>query len=390
MIPTASAPPLAVPDRPAPELSRVGVQLPGLPGDTGPKPYSNIEAARYDAGMQRAKRDEAGDLTGGFKRSKKDILLNALYGFAQGSQANGGFGGIGGALAGAIGTAANPAAGAQYRFNNERLPQMQADEARVQAQIKQSQQQQATALTTEKTRAEIDRINADITNQTAVQEANARKQAQEEGRLIPVAPRTTMLDPRTRQPVFTAPGDEDPRKGFVNTPGGTMDVKTRELIPGTERQASFGQSMQEAEAERAADEGSPEEIARSSMEGRREALIQSLPPQIQQALSGVVVENGVQREAYPDEVAAAERTARQVFDNEYRKVLAETKGVARSKSSERATGRQRRPAATGGGASSGGGKIFPASRVDEYAQARGISIEEAQNRIKQGGYKIQN
>lgn len=361
-LPAVSAPPIATPERKTPELSRVGVPIPALPGDAGPKPYTPIEAARYDAGMKRAKRDEDGNLTGGFKRSKKDILLNALYGFGQGAQQGGLFGGLGGAAAGAIGTAVNPSAGAEHRFNIEMLPRMQADEARTQAAIKQARDQEAAQLGTEKAQVEIERIQADIANQKAVQEANARKEAQEAGKLIPVAPGGTLLDPKTRQPVFTAPREEDPRKLLMNTPGGTMDLKTRELIPGTERQESFGKSLQEAEAERSAEEGSPEEIARASMEGRRDALIQSLPPQIQQALSGVVVENGVQRAAYPDEVAAAERTARQVFDDEYRKVLAETKGIARSKASERATGRRRQ----GGGASTSGGA--PKMKLSEAAK----------------------
>lgn len=218
-IPTPAAPPaILAPERKAPELSRVGIPIPALPGETGPKQYNPIEARRYDASMQRAKRDEHGNLTGGFKRSPKDILLNALYGFGQGAQQGGLFGGLGGAAAGAIGTAVNPAAGAGYRFDIEQLPRMQAEEARTQAAIKQARDQQAADLKLEEVRQQIAKSQADVANQAGVLELDREKFKREGQKPTAYKPGDKVFRPGEDKPYIDIP--LAPQRPVILPPGG--------------------------------------------------------------------------------------------------------------------------------------------------------------------------
>jgi len=125
-----SPPPAAPPGAMAPEmdLSGEGVPIPNLPGrGGGTTPYSPIAKAKYEHVMKGAESP-----AGGFKRSFKDIALNAVGGLAQGMGRDGNLlSGIGGALAAGAGTAINPEAGREYGFETFYRPEMEREEERA-------------------------------------------------------------------------------------------------------------------------------------------------------------------------------------------------------------------------------------------------------------------
>ena len=80
--------------------------------------------ARY--GYQSQYMDDKGHIP----RRKQDILMNALHGAALGYQNGGGWqGAIGGAGAGAAGTAIDPTRGRDFRFNQEQVPRLERNRA---------------------------------------------------------------------------------------------------------------------------------------------------------------------------------------------------------------------------------------------------------------------
>lgn len=114
---------MPLPNRP--ELNPEGVPIPRLPGRPGgPMPFDPVEKARYDYVMDGADWNEGQPK---FKRSWKDSLINAGLGAAQQYAQTGELGSaLGGALAGGVGTAINPMAGREFRFDTLELPRMEA------------------------------------------------------------------------------------------------------------------------------------------------------------------------------------------------------------------------------------------------------------------------
>lgn len=116
----------------APELNRAGVDLPALPGDTGTKPYSPVEAARYDFLKSRLVRGDDGREK--FKSSGSNIGGAILRGLERG--------GLPGAIAGGLRSKLDPRAGAEQEFNETQLPRIQAAQAAAQQEQRSAAEEQ--------------------------------------------------------------------------------------------------------------------------------------------------------------------------------------------------------------------------------------------------------
>ena len=240
-----------------PERNVPRPMIPRLPGQKGPQieydprnPVAVREDARYDFVTDRP------------GRNWKTSLQNAILGGARAYQANpnAGWGNIaGGALGGGLGATFNPTEGRNQIFEATQLP----------------------------------RINENIKGQESFEdrqlkqrgiEADTRRAEADAGRYVGEAPWGT-YDTRTGQPIWQRPQGQTssaaPRRYNVN--GALVDETGRVLYQSPEKEKPM--TMAEAEAQRAAEEGSVEQIAQDSLQGRLDSLMQRLPREYQQALN---------------------------------------------------------------------------------------------------------
>jgi hypothetical protein len=158
---SAATPPIVPLKAPPSQMSRADLPIPQLPGRSGaPIPYNPIDAAKYDYMIGKARRDPEGNLIpmsqgGGYDRSFKQVLKNALYGASKGVQQTGDLGGaIGGALAAGGGTAINPEAGYEFAFDVGERPKLEA-------QLKRSRDERAAAMQDILNRAKLEGMDAE-------------------------------------------------------------------------------------------------------------------------------------------------------------------------------------------------------------------------------------
>ena len=309
-----------------PERNVPRPMIPRLPGQKGPQieydprnPVAVREDARYDFVTDRP------------GRNWKTSLQNAILGGARAYQANpnAGWGNIaGGALGGGLGATFNPTEGRNQIFEATQL-------GRINENLKGQQEFEDRQL---KQRG----IEAD----TRRAEAMARRADADAGRYVGEAAWGT-YDTRTGQPIWQRPQGQTssaaPRRYNIN--GALVDETGRVLYQSPQKEKPI--TMAEAEAQRAAEEGSVEEIAASSYEGRGgdDYVKSKLPPMIQSILNtGMVKEGGVEREATPQEVMAAQRQFEQAIRQQRQADERYTRGEAKKNA---ATRRSDRPAPMG-------------------------------------------
>lgn len=100
---------------------------------------------------------------GKIPRRWQDIAMNALSGAAQGFQTTGDLGGaLGGAIAGGTGTAISPLHGRDFRFRNEQMPRLMADQAESERMQDRGFEQQKRAATLGNIQADTDYRKAQI------------------------------------------------------------------------------------------------------------------------------------------------------------------------------------------------------------------------------------
>ena len=247
-----------------PERNVPRPMIPRLPGQKGPQ----IE---YDPRNPVAVREDAryGFVTDRPGRNWKTSIQNAILGGARAYQANpnAGWGNIaGGALGGGLGATFNPTEGRNQIFEATQLP-------RINENLKGQQEFEDRQL---KQRG----IEAD----TRRAEAMARRADADAGRYVGEAPWGT-YNTQTGQPIWQRPQGQTssaaPRRYNVN--GALVDETGRVLYQSPQKEKPI--SMAEAEAQRAAEEGSVEQIAQDSLQGRLDSLMQRLPREYQQALN---------------------------------------------------------------------------------------------------------
>ena len=241
-----------------PERNVPRPMIPRLPGQKGPQieydprnPVAVREDARYDFVTDRP------------GRNWKTSLQNAILGGARAYQANpnAGWGNIaGGALGGGLGATFNPTEGRNQIFEATQLP-------RINENLKGQQEFEDRQL---KQRG----IEAD----TRRAEAMARRADADAGRYVGEAPWGT-YDTRTGQPIWQRPQGQT----RYNINGALVDETGRVLYQSPQKEKPI--TMAEAEAQRAAEEGSVEQIAQDSLQGRLDSLMQRLPREYQQALN---------------------------------------------------------------------------------------------------------
>ena len=238
--------------------------IPRLPGQKGPQieydprnPVAVREDARYDFVTDRP------------GRNWKTSLQNAILGGARAYQANpnAGWGNIaGGALGGGLGATFNPTEGRNQIFEATQLP-------RINENLKGQQEFEDRQLKQRGMEADTRRA-----------EAMARRADADAERYVGEAPWGT-YNTQTGQPIWQRPQGQTssaaPRRYNVN--GALVDETGRVLYQSPQKEKPI--SMAEAEAQRAAEEGSVEQIAQDSLQGRLDSLMQRLPREYQQALN---------------------------------------------------------------------------------------------------------
>jgi len=306
--------------------------IPRLPGQKGPQieydprnPVAVREDARYDFVTDRP------------GRNWKTSLQNAILGGARAYQANpnAGWGNIaGGALGGGLGATFNPTEGRNQIFEATQLP-------RINENIKGQQEFEDRQL---KQRG----IEAD----TRRAEATARRADADAGRYVGEAPWGT-YDTRTGQIITPRPqgasttarprfvqGVVDGKPGYYDPQ--EMSAKGKIVEPYVKPEKEKPMTMAEAEAQRAAREGTVEQIAASSYEerGGDDYVKSKLPPMIRGILdTGMVKENGVEREATPQEVMAAEQRFRQAIQQQRQADERYTRGEAKKNAAAERSGK---------------------------------------------------
>jgi hypothetical protein len=279
------------------------------------------------------------------KRSFREMLASGLHGLALGAQGGGGLGGmLGGFGAGMLGQAIDPRAFARMRYEMgpgaRRLAEDQREQTRREAEIKQRQMETAIA-------------------ENEAQATYHQAQTQRAMRPEYNSAAWGTYDKATGQPGYTVPPRlSDPRQRVLNVPGlGLVDLDSRQVIPGLEapgrverppqpvsertvgyrnadgsftpnpyyaptpRATSPAEARRQAADELMAEEGTVEEIAAASLEGRKDALFKQLPPRVQEILSGNAVD------AAQSEVNAAYALWERKQKDELKRIVSETRAV---------------------------------------------------------------
>ena len=258
-----------------PERNVPRPMIPRLPGQKGPQieydprnPVAVREDARYDFVTDRP------------GRNWKTSLQNAILGGARAYQANpnAGWGNIaGGALGGGLGATFNPTEGRNQIFEATQLPRIN-ENLKGQQEFEDRQLKQR-GVEADTRRAEAMARRADADAERYVGEAPWGTYDTRTGQIITPRPQgaSTTARPRFVQGVVDGkPGYYDPQE---------MSAKGKIVEPYVKPEKEKPMTMAEAEAQRAAEEGSVEQIAQDSLQGRLDSLMQRLPREYQQALN---------------------------------------------------------------------------------------------------------
>lgn len=390
------APEMARPDSIAPPMDsdRRDVPIPQTPGGVGgPRPYDPVTAAQYDYVMQGT-RDKEGNIGNKVRRSGKDIALATLGGLMRGGVLGAGVGGIGAAI--------SPELGREFNFETFQEPRMQRQMQRAQ-QRDAIQRQEA-----------IDDLNRRrIETGISADEARIATERSRAGLPMEVSPGASMIDPRTGQILATAPNRPagspsaaSPRRYAIG--GNLVDEAGNVLFtapPKPERDRPIAERLREAESEFEATEGSPEQIADDSYQGRGgdTYVLSKLPEATRQILekgtvrateevrdpetgrpvidpnTGAIQRITQERPATPAEVSAAQSAFDRAKNAEQKSILDYTKGERRRKASG---GGQRRSTQRGRKGAVG------MATVNAFAQSRGVSPEQAKQMFEADGYTV--
>lgn len=279
-VPSLAAPQMSAP-RDASFDSREGVPLPGRPNRGGTVPYSDYEAGKYDAWAKHAKRDADGnfDPKGGTNRNWKSILQNGLLGAAQHADSGDWGKMLGGAIGGIGGSAVNPQAGYEHVWDAGHGARMMEDQGRQDAQVERQRKQRMGAMDEDYRRAQIDATKRDKLMPVAPGYGlwNAGKGEWEGGVKPEFRPSGQSANAKPRW----VQGRLDGKAGWYNLDDPRYANK---IIEPFEREKPM--TMQEAEADRAAEEGSVESIAMKSYEARGgdNYVMSKMPAPLQQIL----------------------------------------------------------------------------------------------------------
>lgn len=281
-----SAPPQMPGPQPGPMDNPRNIPVPRLPGQKGdPRMLDDYGRARYEAQMAGRKgadgsistRDAAGD----FHTNKpkgigwKGGLQNAFIGMQQAKAANPNatlFEMAGGALGGGTRGKVDPDEGRGRIFDNGQGRQMRQDQQRMEVQQ----------------RAELDQEKMRLNNEHLQAQTEAIKTGKARDKFIPVAG-GGLYDAENgyfvRDP--NAPGQTStarPRRYNIN--GNLVDDEGKVIYEGTQKEKP--RTLQEAEADRADEEGSVDQIAQDSFDdpGRQRAIMDKLPKSERALLEG--------------------------------------------------------------------------------------------------------
>lgn len=297
-------------------------------GSFQPKDYSRDPEGRdlRDYQIQQSQKDKK------WYDWLKPVMAGALQGVATaGRNPYAGWqdvlaGAVGGGATAGIANKLNPDAGSAIMYEMFRGPQFRAERERQQATDQTEHQRRMAQAQEELTAMRI-----------------KDEQAQAQARQMPRYTEVTggMFDPATREfirnpfAVTKPPATEQPIR--VGDSLVVRDPQTGQLVeafraPNADKQPSFSERQRQAEYEADSAEGSVEEIAQSSLQGRLDSLRQRLPEAMRKILdSGKVSEFGVERDATPMEAQAATTLWQKMQDDELNRIRKETAGIRRSK-----------------------------------------------------------
>ena len=397
-----------------PNANVENVQIPGLPNRGPSVPYSPYDFERFNDVMQGAKRGPDGNFLGkeqggGFKRDLKTTLLSGLAG----AQRNAGGGNLaqmlGGFIGGGINGVANPQAAREDVFDAGRGREMMAQQGRRDVETEQARKVRMGGLQEREATADagLKEIQLKRASAPRVGEATWGTYNQETGQPIWQRPAGSTATPKPQ--------------GLLNTSRGIYDPVSRTWLERFDP-AEKPMTLQDAEAARAAAEGSVESIAMKSFNdpGRQAAIRQKLPRQYQEVLANPNAEPDISvlptayqqvlknppadpsdveglklltqaqqavhelRQKRQQMVIAAQNELQQLQQRELSDIRRYTEDEARKKAGERVVG--------GRGASSQSSapraKVAP-DFVDEVMNKLGVDRETAIRRIQGSGIQIQ-
>lgn len=296
--------------------------------------------ARY--GYQSQYMDDKGHIP----RRKQDILMNALHGAALGFQNGGGWqGALGGAGAGAAGTAIDPTRGRDFRFNQEQVPRLE----RNRTDLERGQDRQY----------EMRRRNADLEG------SKARTQATIAGTKDIELERQAKMSQiaKTNAQAEAIAKGKDVTKMIPNPETGEME-EVRFFADGTSQVLGrSGQAILKREGVDAQNQRSDNQI--KSREGIADKQIGARKVIVGMQQGGANYRAGMSQ-------SGQDRRTDKRLNAQYGDVY---------------TPPQLKPPAVGSVPGAGGGKTASASDISEYAKMKGISFDEAQKKFEARGYR---
>jgi hypothetical protein len=243
----------------------------------------------------------------------KSAILSGLQGFAGGMASGGGLAaGLGGLAAGAGFGAIDPRGAREREFEQRAKPKILEGFAMEDAETAARMAAAKTAAERALQQVQITNMQDQIRSRNEADALNREKFGAEQNRLIPAPPGTTFLDPKTKQPVFTA---TDPRQGNM-----TPD---------------------QAEAALTTEEGTVEEISQGSLQGRMESLKQRLTPEEQRLNFGGATSNDSSQA-----IARAQAKWQKIQDDELYAIRRDTGERRKAKITQKRFGRKGTPGRT--------------------------------------------
>ena len=316
------------------EFERAQVPIPALPGrSSGPRPFDPIRAAEYDYVRARPNSDTVQGIGGRLKSGLKPALLGFLQAAAR-DRENPLAAGAGGAIAGFGLGAIDPTMGREYEFDVMERPAMEAAAAQERAQ-------RAEALDTRYKTAQIGdlegrsedrKVGNEIRRQKATADAKLAQARVDQDQWFPVQGGVVNRRDGTFRPNPYAPKPAEKARAPIRVGNVLVDPVTFEEVY---RGDAPGKPMTARDAydEVLAEDGSIEQIAQDSLQGRLETLKGQLSPRERDILEGRA------SDAFDSEIVAAKQRWQEIQQKELMNIRRDTESRAKAKAATKRKGK---------------------------------------------------
>lgn len=324
----------APPEMRAVAPDRTQVPVPGLPGTSdAPQPYSPMRAAQYDYVNSRPNSETVHGFGDRLKSGLKPALLGFLQAAAKNPQ-NPLAAGAGGAIAGFGVGAINPTMGRAYEFDTLERPQMEADVAQERASRAQAlDERYRTAQIGElEGRGEDRRVDNELRRQKVTSDTELARMRAEQEQWYPVQGGVVNRKDGTFKPNPYAPKPLEKARAPIRVGNVLVDPVTFEEVYRADS-PDKPMSSRDAYDEVLAEDGSIEQIAQDSLQGRLESLKGQLSPGERE-----IIEGRIPKEALDTEILRAKEHWRELQDQEMRRIRRDTESRAKAKAAGKRKG----------------------------------------------------